>query len=243
VARLKRVVVADGAAFGLQFDGKQNYVEVRHDPSLDPKDAMTLECRFRTMSAEPRAMVGKREWSTVPDCGYQLHIDGGNLYGYWGGTALSGGRIDDGLWHHAALTWDGKTWRLFLDGVKQSEDEPGPWPVGNAPFRIGGISGLLPRDFFEGAISQVRLSKVDRYKGQNFKPQAVLAADKDTVACWNFSEGAAVHDVSGNGHDGKLVGDPPPQWGEATPTPAAPPPAKRPQHVPGELFPSIPPNE
>ena len=39
---------------------------------------------------------------------------------------------------------------------------------------------------------------------------AYAAVDKDTVAVWLFDEGAGdtVRDFSGNGHDGKLMGDP-----------------------------------
>jgi hypothetical protein len=42
------------------------------------------------------------------------------------------------------------------------------------------------------------------------------------VALWDFSEGSGttLHDASGHGHDGKFVGNPPPQWVEGAPTAA-----------------------
>jgi hypothetical protein len=41
----------------------------------------------------------------------------GNFFDFEGGNALgSGGRVDDGLWHHAAITTNGSVATLYLDG-------------------------------------------------------------------------------------------------------------------------------
>ena len=120
------------------------------------------------------------------------------------------------------MTWDGKNRRLFVDGVKTAENTPGPWAQSAVPLHIGGIHGNRhSEDFFDGTISQVRLSKVDRYGGKNFTPETRFAVDGDTVGCWDFSEGAGttLHDKSGHGHDGTLVGNPPPEWGEPASAP------------------------
>jgi hypothetical protein len=203
------------AAFGLKFDGKQNFVTVRDDVALDPTGAMTLECWFKTSVASSFSILGKRRVTDNGDHGYQLHITFGNLHGYWEGHFLPGrGALNDGQWHHAALTWDGQTRRLYQDGVKVAEDMPGPWKPYVGALRIGAIEGDHAPDFYQGLISQVRLSKVDRYKNRNFTPALRLEADAGTVACWDFSEGAGaiLHDSSGQGHNGTLTGDPPPEW-------------------------------
>ena len=219
-------VGAVAAASALLFDGKQNFVTVPNDPALDPTQAMTLECWFKTTATHPFAILGKRQW--VPeqwpgpdDHGYQIHFSGGQLIAYWEGISLFGRPAADGQWHHAAMTWDGKNRRLFLDGTKVAQDNPGVWKPADVPFRIGGVDGSRPQaNFFDGAISQVRLSKVDRYAGRNFTPETCFAVDADTIACWNFDEGFGdlLCDSSGHGHDGKLTGNPPPKWIQDAPT-------------------------
>jgi hypothetical protein len=246
MVHIRRLTVAGAAAASsLRFDGRQNYVSVPSNSALDPTEAMTLEFWFKTTTRGGHAIVGKRKWMPTnqwpgpDDHGYQLHIQGGTLIAYWEGSSLFGRPAADGKWHYAALTWDGTNRRLFQDGVLVAKDTPRAWKPAEIPLRIGGVHGVHPgADFFEGTISQVRLSNVDRYKGQNFAPPTCFDADTDTVACWDFSEGGgtALYDQAGNGHDGSLMGDPLPQWEEDAPTgvPAAgerapvPPPAEWP---------------
>jgi len=204
--------------YGLQFDGRQNCVEAPSDLSLDPTEAMTLECWFQAKARRTGgdfAMLGKRRWQQGIDHGYQLYGDySGRLHAYWEGRDLAGTHITDDRWHHAALTWDGARRRLFQDGIKVAEDAPGTWTPSEGNFRVGGIDSSNPRAFFDGKISEVRLSKTDRYKGQNFTPARCFAIDNDTVVYWKLNEGfgSIVYDQSDNGHDGALVGTPPPQW-------------------------------
>jgi hypothetical protein len=226
-AKTRRLIERAGGAINeaeaaLTFDGKQNFVEVPHDPSLDPTGSMTLECWFKTDSMRSAAILGKREWGENLDKGYQIFVNRGSVNGYWSGTYVLGETVSDGQWHHAALTWDGEARRLFVDGAMTGEDHPGPWARSGAPFEIGGIRGnKKPEDFFDGSFRQVRLSKVDRYGGRgNFTPEARFAMDADTIACWDFSEGTGdiLHDKSGHSHNGTLVGDPPPIWVGGAPT-------------------------
>jgi hypothetical protein len=247
LAKVRRLSLTEagvsGAGFGLQFDGR-NYVFVPNDRRLDPVNAMTLECWFKTTASTGTTMVGKRRWepndglgyrfrgepgtfqdssgSSDIDHGYQLHVDGGVLYAYWEHKLLAGGRVNDGRWHHAALTWDGTRRRLFQDGVKVAEDTPGQWVPDRSQFRIGAIDSTDGRAFFRGAIGQVRLSNIDRYQGRDFAPPANFTADADTVGCWKLNEGSGstIGDCSGNGHDGELMGNPSPTW--ITEPPATP---------------------
>jgi hypothetical protein len=224
---------ATGAVFGLRFDGKQNFVTVPNDAALDPTDAMTLECWFKTTAPQAMAILGKRQWDPArwpgpDDHGYQIHVAWGQVIAYWEGASSFGRDVVDGKWHHVAMTWDGTTRRLFRDGMMVVEEKPGAWKPAATDLRIGGSDGRHGRsEFFEGTLSQVRLSKVDRYRGRNFAPPPKFIADADTVGCWDFSEGAGtvLRDSSGHGHDGTLTGDPLPEWVLDVPTavPQAPP--------------------
>jgi hypothetical protein len=225
------VTAAGNGAFSLKFDGHQNYVEVPNDPALDPAEAMTLECWYKTGEQVQTNILGKRLWRpNGTDQGYEFAIvEEGRIEGYWAGALPRGAKVNDGRWHHAALTWDGRTQRLFDDGRLAGQAVTGPWTPAPTAFRIGGVDGQPGQAFFfPGLITQVRLSKTDRYGGKNFTPELRFAPDENTIALWDFSEGAGavLRDRSGHGHDGKLVGSPPPVWEKDVPTgvpPAAPP--------------------
>jgi hypothetical protein len=218
VGQVQRLTVTSGTpVFGLTFDGKQNHVSVPDAADLDPEKAMTLECWLKTTSAASMAVAGKRTWKPDSDHGYQLYVNGGRLGVHWEDVRAqqeAGGPINDGRWHHAAITWDGKVRRLYLDGTKVAESVVPRWTPSGGEFRIGGVVGDHPNLHFDGSISQVRLSKTARYTTDTFRPQVFLNADDAAVACWNFEAGAGdtLTDSTGHGHDGKLMGESPPPW-------------------------------
>ena len=92
-----------------------------------------------------------------------------------GGVSLAGSNpINDNEWHHLALTFNGSSLTLFLDGVieAQTNQLTGTILQGNAPFLIGAGnfgtingSGTFRRNF-QGDIDEVRLT------------DAVLSADQ-----------------------------------------------------------------
>jgi hypothetical protein len=245
VAETRRLTVTtaakgkgSGGQFSLKFDGKQNYVEVPAHASLDPMQAMTLECWYKTTAPQTQDMLGKRRWRPGGfDQGYEFNVNEGRLEGYWagGGMLLSNPGANDGRWHHAAMTWNGNTQRLFNDGRVASQTNPAPWTPAQTTFRIGGVDGNANGiSCFEGIICQVRLSKIDRYGDKNFTPPLRFEVDKDTIALWDFSEGSGdvVHDASGNGHNGKFVGTPAPEWVADVPAEAPQPPNPIPEPRP-----------
>ena len=65
----------------------------------------------------------------------------------------------DGLWHHCAATFDGKTMRVFLDGRQiGSLDRPGAIASGgNAPACIGSSNG---GECFRGAMDELQIDCV-----------------------------------------------------------------------------------
>ena len=61
--------------------------------------------------------------------------------------------------------------------------------------------------FFHGVISQIRVSNGARYQ-QDFTPVQRFEKDEHTLALYHFDEGTGdvLHDSSGNGHHGTIVG-------------------------------------
>ena len=73
----------------------------------------------------------------------------------------------NGVWHHAAATYDGTTWRLYLDGVLDAQLVVGAFTpradsiqhaaIGTAFNSTGGITSGQTQGFFDGAIDEARI--------------------------------------------------------------------------------------
>ena len=121
----------------------------------------------------------------------------------------------DGSWHHAAATYDGTDWFLYLDGVQDGTASPGQ-PANaatNVPTVVGSSlnTGLTPAGYFAGVIDEVRIWNVARSQGQ-------IQADKDSeissgtglLGAWHLNEGtgSSLADSSTNSISGAAVGGP-----------------------------------
>ena len=155
------------------------------------------------------------------------------------GSLCGGTPVDDGQWHHVAVTRVATTGELslFVDGQPSAV---GPGPTGNLSYR-NGRTGMANDPFlvlgaekhdagpdypsFRGWLDELRLSTVVRYVTP-FQPQpGPFLTDGATAALYHFDEGVgfAAHDVSaasGGPSDGVLRygGSPPgPVWSGDTP--------------------------
>jgi len=88
-----------------------------------------------------------------------------------------------GRWTHVALTYDGRAVRYFVDGrlVGESEGSGAVTPNG-LPLYVGADTDGRGRavSFFRGALDEVRLSRVARYRG-DFRPARTFERDADTL--------------------------------------------------------------
>ncbi len=123
-------------------------------------------------TASPIVAKGRNESDgSAVDMNYFLGIDAtghlaadfedmasGSNHPVAGATVIDQGT---GTWHHGAATYDGGTWRLYLDGVLDATEAENAAPrsdstqhasIGSALNSTGVASG-----FFEGAIDEVRI--------------------------------------------------------------------------------------
>ncbi|MCP4992836.1 MAG: LamG domain-containing protein, partial [Gammaproteobacteria bacterium] len=123
-------------------------------------------------------------------------------------TSLGGSRLDSstvtvtpGQWQHAAVTYDGTTLSLYLDGVLVNS-EARTMESSDGDFLLG-INKNLNGNYFYGSLDEVKIH------------DAALSADEITalvpgsfLASWSFEEGSGTTtaDTSGNGNDGTLNG-------------------------------------
>ncbi len=133
---------------------------------------------------------------------WQFQVGTGELHAF-------GGPAPSHYLTHVAGVYDGNLQiRFYIDGKSQGARKlPAKIRQADAVFCIGAryVRGRISAPF-NGTISEVRISKVARYK-MNFTPQARFEPDADTVLLYHLDEGAGdiAHDASGHGYDGKIV--------------------------------------
>jgi hypothetical protein len=121
----------------------------------------------------------------------------------------------DNTWHHAAATYDGFRWRLFLDGVLESQLFVGQPPrsdsiqhaaLGSALNSTGVAAG-----FFAGVLDEARVWNYARSQAQvQSTKNAEVASATGLIGRWGMNEGAGLSlgDSSGSGVTGTLTNGP-----------------------------------
>ena len=152
----------DGHSGGaLSFDGNGDYVAIPDEAELHLTTGMTLEAWVR-----PHALGGI--WRTVlfkeqaSHMTYALYAntstDSPTGQAYVGGQrdARAPTALPVDAWSHLAVTYDGSTVRLFVNGTEvASKAADGPMTVSTGPLKIGG-NAVWP-EWFNGLIDDVRV--------------------------------------------------------------------------------------
>ena len=110
----------------MYFDGVDDYISVPDNPSLDITGEITLTCWTKLLSrdtSELQMSFGKHGAYTIYA---ESHIDGGT--GNWKGqiTGSEGSlygttKLETGQWYHLAVTYDGQTIKVYLDGQLEGQ--------------------------------------------------------------------------------------------------------------------------
>ncbi len=220
---------------GLDFDGADDHVSFGGPllPELGLSE-FTLECWIYKEGDGVTANSGSGGVIAVPlickglgeadgdnrDCCYFFGIDETGVLAAdfedmnnGSNHPVKGARVvENNAWHHVAATYDGTTWRLYLDGVLENEE------VENATPRYDSIqhfsiatamdSGGNPSGAFEGVIDEVRVWNTARsqLEIQEAMPYSILSAT-GLAGRWGFDEcsGSVVYDTSGNENDGNVI--------------------------------------
>jgi hypothetical protein len=105
--------------------------------------------------------------------------------------------ISNGVWYHAAATYDGNKWQLFLNGALEKELVVGRPPASSSNAQVALAAALttsgVAAGFFNGAIDEARLWSVARTQAQidaamNSEITGPLAG---LVGRWGLDETAA----------------------------------------------------
>lgn len=217
----------------LLLDGHTGYVSMGPAPELG-LGTFTVEAWVRRDGRGLEAHTGEGGLRVVPIAGKgRGEHDGSNLdcnyaFGFAGDVlgadfedAASGANhpvigktpLAIGEWHHTAVSYDGTTWRLYVDGALDAEKDTG----GAAPradsiqhFAIGTTmsSTGVPSGYLEGAIDEVRVWNRAR-TGEEIAASmyAAVATGDGLISRWALDPGspAEAPDSTG-GKNGALVG-------------------------------------
>lgn len=222
----------------LDFLGSDAYVTFGNPPELG-LPTFTIELWLKREGSGTPANSGNGGVSAIPlvtkgraeadsdnrDMNYFLGIDAASavLVADFEDAASGGNHpifgvspLSNGVWYHAAATYDGSRWQLFLNGALEAELIVGETPrsdsiqhagLGTALNSTGGQQGL-----FHGVIDEVHIWNHARTAQQiqdDLNRQITdPASESGLVARWGLNEGSGtlVDDSTANALNGTIVG-------------------------------------
>ncbi|HYM80473.1 MAG TPA: LamG-like jellyroll fold domain-containing protein, partial [Candidatus Limnocylindria bacterium] len=129
-------------------------------------------------------------------------------------------------WHHAAATYDGTTWNLYLDGNLEATLAVGQPPQHQSIQHAGLATALnstgVAAGFFHGVLDEARVWDAARTQSQiqSTINTQITSAQAGLVARWGLDEGAGttVFGSAGTTVNGSITG-PTTAWAWANPAP------------------------
>lgn len=181
---VKVTVTPPAGTAALSFDGSDDYVTFGDNASLK-LGTFTLECWFKRAEGGTGASTGVGGVTGIPlitkgrgqsdssnvDCNYFFGIDvnTGVLVADFEDMAtglnhpISGSEvIPVGVWQHAVATFDGTTWRIYLNGRLEAESSAGGQVPRSDSIQHAGLGTALnssgtPEGNFAGTLDEVRI--------------------------------------------------------------------------------------
>ncbi len=221
----------------LLFDGVDDYVAFGNPPGLGVQN-FTIETWFKWTGGGVTASTGTNGIVAYPLVTKGLHqSDGSNVdanyflgintagklaadfeeYGGGQNYPVTGNlTVTTGTWHHVAATYDGQTWKLYLDGnLDASLTLPAPHVPRYDSIQKAGIgaamdSGTTVEGRFAGTIDEVRIWNLVRSQSEIFSTiNSEISSGTGLVARWGINEGTGtVIDSSVGTFTGTLINGP-----------------------------------
>lgn len=157
-------------------------------------DGLTLEFWFKpdSISAGIQQMAGAWGGNAHGGFNHVIGLSGAQVRcSVFGGSTFRLnnvliGTISNTNWHHVAITWDGSTYRTFLDGVMgpTSSSSEAPGYDKHQVTWVGTVGGIT--DVYAGYIDEFRQSNIARYTS-NFTPSSfAFTEDANTQVLLHF---------------------------------------------------------
>ena len=200
----------------LQFDGVDDYINLVENlsDSISGQDAITIEYWFK--GSQLQSVFSIQE----PDAGHIISGVGSTNPLHFistDGEGISVGDeniIEDGNWHHIAMTWvrnDSLGFKSYLDTVlveQRNTADVGLPVFDNITATIGSLNGSS--DFLTGHLDEVRIWSValDSAEIMANMHRVVGKDSPNLLAEWRFDEGqgSKVFDITDASYDGYIDG-------------------------------------
>lgn len=201
-------VLGSNGSYALNFDGINDpalvdHVNCQNSSAADITSAITLEAWVRSDGQGTQTIV-KKNTSTA---GYELSLSNNtgaglpqNFFFRLNGSGSDTYRVNstsyypiDGTWAHVAATYDGSVMKLYVNGVQEGGDIPGPAsiiPATTSNLVIGTEPTALGTKSFNGSIDEVRVWNVARTAQEildNYNKEITSSAG--LVGRWGMNEG------------------------------------------------------
>lgn len=155
-------------------------------------DAFTIEFWFRADNTSgDQFMAGV--WGGTPHGGFNwtIYLNGSTVKAYvWNGSYQLNnatiGSISANTWYHVAVTWDGSTYRTFLNGTMggtSSSSTPPAFDKWQITW-VGTVGGTTST--FAGYIDEFRQSDTARYTSSFTAPTSAFGEDANTQVLLHF---------------------------------------------------------
>ena len=216
VFALSPISRAGFAGSALQFDGDNDFAFAYDSSSLDISSEVTMECWLKLNAmdfSQVQIVFGKRDaYKIYPE----NHVYGGtgNWKGQINGTEgdLYGTNLSAGQWTHLALTYDGSTMRIYLNGEEEGQRTfTNGMDVSNYNLSFG-IEQSTMEYALDGVLDEARLWDValTREQIQGNMYSLLQGNESNLVSYWNFDEGVGqvANDLTANGNHAYLGVDP-----------------------------------
>lgn len=184
-------------ASSLSVDGSGDYISIPPQPDFNfGTGDFTLECWIY-----PTAVPTAGQYSFVmgqsaagagnSSCGLYLGSAAGIIYLYSFGTfgTINGAAIAANAWSHIALTREGNSFKLWINGTQAGSTLTYAGAMTSATttnFTIGGNAGF--NLYFTGYVDDAKVSKgVARYSSSFVAPTSALTGDLSTVLLLHFN--------------------------------------------------------
>ena len=158
----------------------------------------TVECwAYPTTDGSPEYIIGFNGKDSAND--YIVGVTASYL------NAVSKGTQDayilDGQWNHVAITCDGTTITLWINGVSRAtQSYTGANPLSNCVAAVGcefdAANGGAPGNYFNGYISDWGVSDTCKYTAEFTPPTSPVSADADVL--YVPMDNAGIFDKTGN---------------------------------------------
>ncbi|MCD6013653.1 MAG: type sorting protein, partial [Flavipsychrobacter sp.] len=206
----------------LHVDGSNDYVSIPNNSALNISSNITIESwiKITNTSTNIQNVVCKSQCSGSNNGYIFPRTDNAwtNMNGYlhiagsW--RVLTGPAPSANVWHHCALTYNGSTILMYIDGVQvASMSQSGSITTNSNPLSIGVQVGCSS-EHFGGAVDEVKIWNTARSQSQiQADMNCDAAQNANLVAYYRFDEGTAsgtntgittVVDYSGNSLCGTL---------------------------------------